>query len=58
MSKNTLKFSEIKANKREFHKSKEPVQLGLIDTSKIVISEKFKISEVDFKHYFVCKERR
>ena len=25
MSKNTLKFSEIKANKREFHKSKEPV---------------------------------
>ena len=30
-----LKFGEIKIDKREFHKSKKPVDLKLIDSNKI-----------------------
>ena len=29
MSKNTLKFGNIRGNKKEFHKSKQPINLDL-----------------------------
>ena len=36
-------FCNIKTNKKEFHKSKQPIDLNLVDTNKIVISDKLSI---------------
>ena len=56
MSKNTLKVDEIKVNRKEFHKFKEPFKLDLSHQSKIVVSEKSKINEADFEHNIGYKE--
>ena len=45
-----LKFGEIKIDKKEFHKSKEPIDLNSIDTNKIVISDRFEPDEGDKYH--------
>ena len=47
MSEKILKFNNIKLNKKEFHKSKEPIDLLSVDLNQIVVSEKFKHN--DFK---------
>ena len=47
MNRNTLKFNNIKFNEKEFHKSKQPIDLG---------SGKFKHSDVGFKHFIDYKE--
>ena len=44
MSKHTLKFDNVVINKKEFHASKQAIALNLVDTNKIVTSEKFKYS--------------
>ena len=44
----TMKFSNINPNKKEFHKSKKVIELDLVDTGKIVVSDRFKHSEEDF----------
>ena len=49
-----LKFGEIKIDKKEFHKSKKPVDLNLTDTNKTVISDRLKLDEGD-KYYFGYK---
>ena len=54
-SEKTLKFDNIKVNKKEFHKSKQPIDLNLVGTNKIVISEKFKHSDDSFKYFIGCK---
>ena len=51
MSEQTLKFGDIVDNKREFYASKQAVALNLINTSKIVTSDKFKDSEDGFKYF-------
>ena len=43
MSEKTLKFNNITVNKKEFHKSKEPIDLSLVFVDRIVISDKFKM---------------
>ena len=50
MSEKTLKFSNIKVNKKEFHKSKQAIDLDLVDTGKIVVSDRFKHEE-GFKYF-------
>ena len=45
MSEKTLKFDNIRLNKKEFHKSKQPVNLDLINVDQIDISDKFKRSD-------------
>ena len=50
MSENTLKFNNIRANKKEFHKSKQPIDLYLVTVNKIVVSDKFKQSDEGFKY--------
>ena len=45
MSEKTLKFDNIRLNKKEFHKSKQPVNLDLINVDQIDISDKFKHSD-------------
>ena len=49
MSEKTLKFDNIRVNKKEFHKSKQPIDLDLINVDQIVVSDKFKHSDYDFK---------
>ena len=44
MNEKTLRFNNIKINKKEFHKSKQATDLDSVDTNKIVVSDKFKHS--------------
>ena len=51
MGEKTLKFNNIKVNKKEFHKSKQAIELDLVDTGKIVVSDKYGHSEEGFKYF-------
>ena len=53
MSDKTLKINNIRLNKKEFHKSKEPIELMLVIIDQIVVSDKFKHNNEGFK-YFIC----
>ena len=50
MSEKTLKFDNIRLNKKEFHKSKPPIDLMPVNVDQIVISDKFKHSDKCFKY--------
>ena len=56
MSEKTLKFYNIVVNKKEFHKSKQSIDLDLINVGQIVISDKFKHSDGVFKYFIGYKE--
>ena len=56
MSEKTLKFDNIRVNKKEFHKSKQPTDLGLVNVDQIVVSDKFKHSDNGFKYFIGYKE--
>ena len=56
MGEKVLKFNNIKVNKKEFHKSKQAIELDSVDTGKIVASDKFKHSEEGFKYFIGCQE--
>ena len=43
MSEKTLKFKNITFNKKEFHKSKKPIDLMSVNVDQIVISDKLTI---------------
>ena len=50
MSEKTLKFNNIRVNKKEFHKSKQPIDLMSVNVDQIVVSGKFKHIDEDFKY--------
>ena len=52
----TLIFASIRLNKKEFHKSKQPINLDLVNVDQIVISDKFKHSDDGFKYFIGYKE--
>ena len=56
MSEKTLKFNNIRVNKKEFNKSKQPIDLDLVTANKIVVYDKFKHSEEDFKYFIGYQE--
>ena len=56
MSEKTLKFDNIRINKKEFHKSKQPIDLGLVNIDQIVVSDKFKHSDYGCKYFIGYKE--
>ena len=56
MSEKTLRFDNIRVNKKEFHKSKQPIDLGLVKVNQIAVSDKFKYSDDNFKYFISCKE--
>ena len=56
MGEKTLKFNNIKVNKKEFHKSKKTIDLDLVDTGKIEISNRFKHSEEGHKYFIGYQE--
>ena len=56
MSEKTLKFNNIKINKKVFHKSKQAIDLDSVDIDKIVVSDRFKHSEEGFKYVIGYQE--
>ena len=56
MNEKTLKFENIRVNKKEFHKSKQPVDLASVNIDQIVISGKFKHSDEGFKYFIGYKK--
>ena len=63
MSENTLKFDNTRVNKKEFHISKQPIDLGLVKVDQIVVSDKcltvsdkFKDSDNGLKYFIGYKE--
>ena len=55
MSEKILKFDNIRVNKKEFHKSKQPTNLYLINVYQMVVSNKFKHSDDGFKYFIGYK---
>ena len=56
MSEKTLKFDNIRVNKKEFHKSKQPIDLKSVNVDQIVVSDKYKHSDDGFKYFIGYKE--
>ena len=56
MNEKTLKFNNIRVNKREFHKSKQAIDLDSVTTDQIVVSDKFKHSDDGFKYFIGYQE--
>ena len=56
MSKKTLKFNNIRLNKKEFKKSKEPIDLMSVNVDQIVVSDKFKHNNGGFKYFIGYQE--
>ena len=50
MNEKILKFKNIRLNKKEFHKSKEPIDLS-VNVDQIVVSDKFKHNNQGFKYF-------
>ena len=51
MSGETLKFDNVRVNKKEFHKSKQPIDLELVNVDQKVVSDKFKHSDDGFEYF-------
>ena len=56
MSEKTLKFNNIRLNKKQFHKSKEPFELMSVIVDQIVVSDKFKHNNEGFKYFIGFQE--
>ena len=56
MSENTLKFNNIRLNKKEFHKSKKPINLMSVNVDQIVVSDKFKHNNEGFNYFIGYQE--
>ena len=56
MSEKILKLGNVVVNKKEFYASKRPIALNLVDTYKIVISDKSKHNGKGFKYFIGCTE--
>ena len=51
-----MKFNNIKINRKEFHKSKQAIDLDSVTVDKIVVSDKFRHSEDGYKYYIGYQE--
>ena len=51
MTKKTLKFNNIRVNKKKFHVSKEAIDLMSVNIDQIVVSDKFKPNNEVFKDF-------
>ena len=51
MNEQTLNFDDIRVNKTEFHKSKQPIDLMSGNVYQIVVSDKFKQSDEGYKYF-------
>ena len=51
-----LKFDNIRVNKKEFLKSKQPIDVNLVNLDQIVVTDKFKHSDDGFKYFIGYKK--
>ena len=51
MTEKTLKFNNIRVNKKKFHMSKKAIDLMSVSVNKIVVSDKFNCNEDCFKYF-------
>ena len=51
MTKTTLKFSNIRVNKKKFHMSKKAIDLMSVNLDQIVVSDKFNHNKAGFKYF-------
>ena len=56
MSEKTLKCNNIRLNKKEFLKSKQPIDLKSVNVDQIVGSDRFKQSDDGFKNFIGYQE--
>ena len=56
MSEETLKLDNIRLNKKEFHKSKQLINLSLVNIDQLVVSDNFKHSDDGFADFIGYKE--
>ena len=56
MTEKTLKFNNIRVNKKKFHMSKEPIDLMSVNIDQIVVSDKFKHIDEGFKYFIGYQE--
>ena len=56
MSEKTPKLDNIRVNKKECHKSKQPINLDSVKVGQIVASGKFKHNDDGFKYFIGYKE--
>ena len=54
MSKQTLKFGENVVNKKYFHASKQVIALNSVESSKILVSDKFELRDDGCKYFIDC----
>ena len=57
MSERTLKFDNIRVNKKEFHKSKQLINLDL-NVGQIIVSDKFKHKDDGILVLLVAKKMK
>ena len=55
MGETKLKFGNAESNKKEFHASKNPIVLNLVDIEKIIFG-KFKLSDEGSKYFIDYKD--
>ena len=56
MSEKTPKLDNIRVNKKECHKSKQPINFDSVKVGQIVASGKFKHNDDGFKYFIGYKE--
>ena len=56
MSERTLKFNNVRLNKKEFHKSKQPIDLMSVNVDQMVVSDKFKHNNEGLKYFIGYQE--
>ena len=56
LSEKTLKHDIFVVDKMEFHKSKQPIRLNLVNVDEILISDKCKHSDDGFKYFIGYKK--
>ena len=56
MSEKSLNFNNIRVNKKEFHKPKQPIDLMSVNVDQIVVSDKFKHRDKGFKYFIDYQE--
>ena len=56
MSEKTLKFNNVRLNKKEFHKSKQSIDLMSVNVDQIVVCDKFKHNNEGLSILLVTKK--
>ena len=56
MSEKILRFNNTRLNKKEFLKSKQPIDLMSVKVDQIVVSDKFKHTDESFKYFIGYQE--